>query len=225
MEKHPSQKTKGDVATRHASVLLAKTPEELEAAYDKWATFYDEDVSNISGLPIFGHSAVKVLQKSCLPSKYPKLLDFGCGTGIAGPLLHEIGWNGKSDTVLHGCDLSQGMLDVSSSRGCYSTLIKSTFECSGAQHGLYDVIHASGIFAPGQAPPETFNEFVRLLKPGGMAFFTVRTGYYDGPEGSNHKNRLEGLCEQGKWQLASKSEEEYLPKEDVTCYVFCMKKL
>jgi hypothetical protein len=49
--KHTSQTTDGDLAARHASVLLAKTPTELEAAYDRWASQYDDDLVAISGLP------------------------------------------------------------------------------------------------------------------------------------------------------------------------------
>jgi predicted TPR repeat methyltransferase len=221
VEKHPSQKTEGDLAQRHADVLLAKTPAELEAVYDKWATKYDEDLGVISGLGSnWGRSGFKIVKQKCSPETHPRLLDFGCGTGIAGPSFQEIGWNGENDTILHGCDLSQGMLDVSEARGCYTKLIKSTYEDSGAEAGYYNVIHASGIFAPAQAPPETFDQFLRLLQPAGLTVFTIRTGYYDGPEGAGHKQHLEQLCKKGRWTLISQTEEEYLPKEDLTCYVF-----
>jgi predicted TPR repeat methyltransferase len=219
--KHHSQQSEGEVAQRHASALLAKNPAELEAAYDGWATKYDDDVAAISGLGLnqWGQSAVKTLQQHCSPTNFPRLLDFGCGTGPIGPLLHELGWR----TVLHGCDLSHGMLQIAQSRGCYTKLIKSTFGSSGAEPGYYHVIHSVGIFAPGQAPPQIFDEFIRLLQTGGLAIFTVRTGYYDGPEGAAHKEYLEDLCRRRKWDLISQTEEDYLPKENVMCYVFCMK--
>jgi predicted TPR repeat methyltransferase len=86
-EKHPSQKTEGDLAQRHADALLAKTPAELEAVYDKWATKYDEDLGVISGLgSSWGRSGVKIVKQKCSPETHPRLLDFGCGTGIAGPV-------------------------------------------------------------------------------------------------------------------------------------------
>jgi predicted TPR repeat methyltransferase len=222
---HASQKTEGDLAKRHAGVVLAQTPAELEAAYDQWASKYDQDLGVISGLGSYwGRSGVKIVREKCSPETHPRFLDFGCGTGIVGPSLQKAGWNGENGTVLHGCDLSQGMLDLSKARECYTKLIKSTFEASGAEAGYFNVIHASAIFAPGQAPPETFEKFIILLQPGGLAVFTIRTGYYDGPEGAGHKKRLEQLCKNGRWTLISKTEEEYLPKEDLTCYVFCMKK-
>jgi hypothetical protein len=76
------------------------------------------------------------------------------------------------------------MLDVSEARGCYTKLIKSTCEDSGAEAGHYNVIHASGIFAPAQAPPETFDQFLRLLQPGGLTVFTARfvRGITTGPK-------------------------------------------
>jgi predicted TPR repeat methyltransferase len=224
MSKHSSQTTDGDLAARHASVLLAKNPTELEAAYDQWATQYDDDLVAISGLPPgqWGLSAINVMLKTCQPiSAFPNLLDFGCGTGHAGPHLNKAGWT----ETLHGCDLSGGMLQVAASRNAYTKLIKSTFDDSHTQAGFYHVIHASGVFAPGQAPPSVFDEFLKALQVGGMAFFTVRKEYYEGPEGAAHKEHLEDLCDQQKWELVSQTQHVYLPKDNITCFVFCMKKL
>jgi SAM-dependent methyltransferase len=228
-QQHPTQRSEGIVAERHASVLLADTPDELEQAYDEWAVNYTEDLGTISGLGAdgWGKSAMKVMidKVELAPQTHPIFLDFACGPGMAGPLFQELGWGSVRGSVLHGNDLSQGMLDVAKSQGAYSKLIKSTFGDSKAESNFYNAIHCSGLFAPGQAPPTVFDEFIKLLKVGGLVVFTVRTSYYDGDEGAAHKAYLEDLCHQGRWELISQTEEEYLPKEDLYCYVFVMKKL
>ncbi|KAL3910757.1 MAG: hypothetical protein SGARI_001969, partial [Bacillariaceae sp.] len=218
--KHHTQRTDGDLADRHASVLLAKDPVELEQGYDKWATRYDADLAVISGLPEgqWCKPAVDVLEKCANPATHPACLDFGCGTGVCGVLLKELGWGHFEDSTLDGCDLSQGMLDVSGAKNCYQNLIKSTSESSGCDAEHYDVVFSWGVFAPGQAPPSAFDEFLRVLKPNGIAVFTARIGYYDGTEGKAHKDHLEELCEQQKWKLLLRSEVDYIPKEDLKCY-------
>ena len=224
--KHHTQRTEGDLAERHASVLLAKDPKELEQAYDAWAERYDDDLAAISGLPEgkWGKAVSDCLQTFALPITQPLCLDFGCGTGLCGVLLKKLGW-GRVTSTLHGCDLSQGMLDVAAKKGCYQQLIKCTPTNSGCEADFYDVVFSCGVFAPGQAPPSTFGEFLRILKPGGIVLFTVRTGYYDGEEGKEHKKHLEELCRQQKWELLLQDEVEYIPKEDLTCYVFCLQKM
>jgi ubiquinone/menaquinone biosynthesis C-methylase UbiE len=95
-KKHHSQQSEGEPAQRHASVLLAKNPEELETAYeDRWATKYDDDLAAITGLSLnqWGQSAVKILQQHCSPTNFPSLLDFGCGTAAMLALCY-INWGG-----------------------------------------------------------------------------------------------------------------------------------
>ncbi|CAB9517233.1 Methyltransferase, type [Seminavis robusta] len=226
---HPSQHTSGDLAERHASVLLAKNPQELEAAYDKWASKYDEDlklISGFDGLTETGLPAVKVLLRHfpTLNNQTMDILDFGCGTGHAGLFLSRQFSNEYMHSHLDGCDLSQGMLDQSVKRGCYRNLIKADADDCHCEVEYYDVVLAAGVFAPGQAPPSSFDQFLRLLKPGGHAIFTIRVGYYDSVEGANHKKHLEFLVEQGQWEMVAKTEEPYLPREGVTAYVFVMRK-
>lgn len=229
---HPTQRSEGTIAERHASVLLAKSPEELEQAYDEWADDYTNDLGVISGLGTdrWGRSAYKVMIEDLqltTPQSHPRLLDFACGPGMAGPWFQQKGWGKVPGSELHGNDLSQKMLDVTARLhpNVYTKLFKSSFDSSGVPYDYYDAIHCSGMFAPGQAPPSAFDEFLNVLQTGGLVAFTIRTTYYDGDEGADHKAYLEELCRQGKWEVISQTKEEYLPKEDLYCYVFVMKKL
>lgn len=228
MKKHSSQTSTGEHADRLSKVLLATDPKELEAAYDLWASRYDADLMQLSG---FGANEVGIVASKVVLRHFPKfdnncqdILDFGCGTGTAGRYWKEEHGLDTQHTV-DGCDLSQGMLDEAAKRNCYRALIKSDFDNSNCEAAKYDIVHASGVFAPGQAPPAAFDEFLRLLKPGGHAIFTVRCGYYDSEEGEAHRKHLEELVETKQWELVAKTEEEYLPKEGVKAYAFAMKKL
>ena len=88
---HPSQTGEcqvGGLAERHASVLLAKSTEELAAAYDKWAEQYDEDLAELcdaGGENLAGVAAARVLPRHTSPQTHPRLLDAGCGTGNPTP--------------------------------------------------------------------------------------------------------------------------------------------
>jgi ubiquinone/menaquinone biosynthesis C-methylase UbiE len=147
------------------------------------------------------------------------------GTGAAAVFLKE--QHGvPTNSTMDGCDLSQGMLDQAQKRNCYRKLIKSDFHCSNCETDhYYDIVLASGVFAPGQAPPSAFDEFLRLLTTGGYAVFTIRCGYYDSHEGEAHRQYLEDLVQQKKWTVVAKTEEDYLPNDGVKAYVFVMKKL
>lgn len=229
MKKHYTQQSEGHVAERHARVLLAQNPTQLEAAYDDWAVNYDNDLQTICGNKENTSALVacRILIKYFKnPQEYQNLqiLDFGCGTGSAAVFLHKHGWNTKLQ--LDGCDLSSGMLEQARKHDLYKQLIKSDYKKSNCLYGTYDILHSSAVFAPGQAPPSTFDEFYKLLKnDSGYAIFTIRCEYYDSDEGKDHRQKLEHMINiENKWELISKTKQDYLPKDNVMAYVFVLKK-
>lgn len=200
--------------------------QELEAAYDKWASDYDADLGKLCGgdKNVVGEVVATVLSRNNLafnPASHPCVVDFGCGTGAAGPLLHALGWK---DIV--GVDLSGGMLREAEKRGphIYKRLVKAALPDSGFQAATFDVVHAAAMFAPGQAPPESFDEFLRVLRVGGVATFSVRCHYYDGEEGARHRARIQELETAQRWRRLQVTTEPYLPADDVECYVFVFEK-
>ena len=61
------------------------------------------------------------------------------------------------------------------------------------------------MFAPGQAPPKAFDEFLRVVRPGGLMVFSVRVHYYDSEEGAAHRCHLEQLLANGSARQATPS--------------------
>jgi len=164
------------------------------------------------------------------------IIDFGCGPGAAGIYLtKQLGLDTatkrrrqRRPIQVDACDLSSGMLALA--RGLeedvYDQFIKADFDRSNCATQRYDIVHASGVFAPNHAPPSTFDEFWRILKTHGLAVFTIPKGYYDvSQEGAAHRQYLDHMVvNQKKWQVLSKTEETYSPNVDKTAYVFVLKK-
>jgi predicted TPR repeat methyltransferase len=94
-----------------------------------------------------------------------RILDFGCGTGLVGEELVKAGFDPKN---IWGIDASQGMLDVTAKKNCYSDLIHmflgqpATFRED--LFNKFDVVTAAGILAEGHLMSEVFDEMLHALK-------------------------------------------------------------
>ncbi|MCA1729115.1 MAG: class I SAM-dependent methyltransferase, partial [Actinobacteria bacterium] len=60
-----------------------------------------------------------------------------------------------------------------------------------------------GVFAAGHAPPESFEDLIRVTKPSGHMIFSVRTDVY---EDGGFKEKQEALEREEKWQLLEVSD-------------------
>jgi hypothetical protein len=62
---------------------------------------------------------------------------------------------------------------------------------------------STGVFAPGHAPPESFEELIRVTERGGHVIFSVRTDVY--VEGG-FEEKQEALEREERWRVVGKSE-------------------
>jgi hypothetical protein len=81
-----------------------------------------------------------------------------------------------------------------------------------------------GVFSYGQVPAFALDEIVRVVKPGGVVVFTMRTDFHDS-DAMGVRSRIEALVQNGAWQPSEVTQpEQYLPKLDpdamfrVWCY-------
>ena len=125
------------------------------------------------------------------------IFDMGCGTGLVGKYLVELGF-----VNIHGVDASGGMLKEATGKNAY-TLLEELFLGSPSTfpskfHSSYDFITASGILADNHLDNSVFEEMLLALKVGGIAIFTTRTEYLTlygyGPY-------LKKLVDEGKWKM------------------------
>jgi SAM-dependent methyltransferase len=96
------------------------------------------------------------------------------------------------------------MLELARDKGVYRDLRQ--MELGGPLDlptDAFGSVVSTGVFAAGHAPPESFDELIRVTKPGGCMIFSVRTDVYaDGA----FKQQQEELEREGRWRLCQASE-------------------
>lgn len=196
----------------------ARTPDDLRALYADWADTYDDDHEKVG---FFGHRlTAAVLGRHLTRHDSSRVLDAGAGTGAAGEALTELGFN---DLV--AVDLSEDMLDRARPKGLYSQLLVAdlSLPVDSFVDDSFDAAILVGVFSYGQAPAETLDEIVRLVRPGGAIAFTMRTDFY-AEDAMGVRSRMRELERKGRWHLLECTEPSpYLPGKDpnATFQVWC----
>ena len=194
-----------------------KSREELEKRYDEWADSYDKDLMGEWDyrLPAFIGDLFMKYVKNC----DARILDAGVGTGLGGEYLYKNGYKNLS-----GMDMSKGMLEEANRKGIYHRLDQMIMgEKLNYPDNYFDSVLSVGTI--GHAPPESFDELIRITKPQGFIVFSIRIAFFDEPR---FNGRLKSLEESGKWELTERTEPVLsLPGEatDVHHYGFVYKVL
>lgn len=95
--------------------------EESEKVYDEWAKVYDSTMDPDKYQAPIG--LVNHLKKNNLVASDDSVVDIGCGTGLLGKYMKEMGGFTNIDVI----DQSQGMLDEAAKKGVYGKLVKGTW--------------------------------------------------------------------------------------------------
>ena len=172
-------------------VYGSTTNQELEERYDQWAAEYDRDLNQdfVWHAP---DNAARVL--AALVSADASVLDAGAGTGLAGVCLSVAGF-----TNMAAMDISQGMLDVAEEKNVYNTFHQMVMgETLGFDTGKFDAVISVGVFTLGHAPIHSFDELVRVTKPGGYIVFSLRTDMVE----DGYQDYFDKLAAAGQWKLA-----------------------
>ena len=188
---HPQRTYDTDAATK------AVDSQELAELYDSWAEDYERRILS------WGYSTHAVAAwffgRYVKPEDGAAVLDAGVGTGLIGDILAPLGYR---DLV--GNDISTNMLELARKKGAYKDLHQMEL---GKQLDLptdaFSAVVATGVFTAGHAPPESFDELIRVTRPGGHMIFSVRTDVY---EEGGFKEKQEALEREGRWQLLEMSE-------------------
>ena len=178
------------------SAFATSGGQESGELYDSWAEDYERNVAS------WGYTtpavAAGLFGRYVKPEDGP-VLDAGAGTGITGAILAPLGYR---DLV--GIDVSPRMLELARNKGVYKDLRE--MELGGRldfPDDAFGAVVSTGVFAAGHAPPESFDDLIRVTKPGGHMIFSVRTDVY---EDSGFREKQEALEREGKWQLLEVSE-------------------
>jgi SAM-dependent methyltransferase len=107
-----------------------------------------------------------------------RLLDFGCGAGLFLQVLRRLGFPG----VLHGCDISSGMLAEAVRTWSAGALPGFALFVNGKlpyANATFDVVLASAVFhhiVPGEREA-SYTEMARVLKAGGRCYVFEHNPY------------------------------------------------
>jgi len=149
--------------------------------YKQWASGYDIDVAsqNYQGPQVVAAKAAELLVAT--GNKHCKILDAGCGTGLAGVALsHILSKNGLTAEI-DGCDISKDMLAVAGETQCFAKLWHADLNCplANVPSDTYEAILIVGTFTHGHVRADpALPELVRVLQPGGKLLATVRNDFY-----------------------------------------------
>ena len=179
------------------SVFNAEDNQEVAELYDASAEDYERRILS------WGYSTHAVAAwffgRYVEPEDGAAVLDAGVGTGLMGDILAPLGYRD-----LLGNDISSNMLELARKKGAYKDLHQMEL---GKQLDLptdaFSAVVSTGVFTAGHAPPESFDELIRVTRPGGHMIFSVRTDVY---EEGGFKEKQEALEREGRWQLLEMSE-------------------
>lgn len=177
-------------------VYSSTSNQELEDRYDRWASEYDRDLAEDFGW--VSPSVTAEVLAAHVPTE-ARILDAGAGTGLVGEALGRLGYQD-----LHAIDISEGMLEQARRKGVYRDFRQMALgEELGYDSDYFDAVISVGVFTEGHAPPEGFDELIRITKPEGFIVFSLRVDLY---EEGGFKEYLEGLEAGGKWKLVELSD-------------------
>ncbi|XP_030853812.1 methyltransferase-like protein 27 [Strongylocentrotus purpuratus] len=141
------------------NLLDCQNKEDMAKLYDNIAPDYDM-VSNEWAGP--AETAAKLQEIE--PNKNACILDVGCGTGLVGKAVSDVGY-----LNLYGIDMSESSLNIASEKGVYSKLINATFGPEtplNYKDGFFDVALSTGCFLPNHLDHTHLPEMIRLVKKG-----------------------------------------------------------
>jgi predicted TPR repeat methyltransferase len=179
----------GAAALRLGEARLAEAPEDPERAYllailkgetiraapidyvvahyDQFAPQFDKQLTGVLGYKAFAPLAAMVEARA---GTLARVLDLGCGTGLAGTVLAKPGRH------LTGVDLSPGMLAKARERGCHDTLVTAeavAFLREATEP--YDLVFASDLVIYVGDLADLMAGVANALVPGGLFALTIET--------------------------------------------------
>lgn len=160
------------------SAYSLETPDDSRRLYSKWAASYDEDF--IAGTGYVYHENVVGAFLDAGGSAGGAVLDVGCGTGVIGQALGDVG-----EKIVDGVDISPEMLEVARQKKtvfgdpAYRSLFVADLTAPlDIADDTYTGIVSSGTFTHGHLPPDPIRELVRIAAPTAVCAIGINAEHY-----------------------------------------------
>ena len=182
---------------------------DVRAFYDDAARQYDDLL-----LSDIGYVSPKVCAHAIepyLPDRNARLIDLGCGTGLAGEALAALGYS-----HIDGVDFSTEMLAIAQKRSCYARLAQADLNAAldlPSKH--YAAAISVGVLGQ-HVLPAVLDEVLRIVVPGGLVCFSVNERAF---ESFGFRDKIEALGAQGKAHCVSLTREPYHVNENIDGWV------
>jgi len=189
-------------------IYSSRDNKELAERYDQWAKDYETDLTE--GFEWVGPKQAATCFAKYVP-KDARILDAGAGTGLMGEILAQMGYK-----HMVGMDLSPGMLEEARNKGVYQQLDQMVMgEHLEYDTDSFDAVISVGVLTVGHAPSSSFDELIRVTKPGGYIVYTLRPDLYE----SEFKKKQDALQAEGAWVLVEVSDKfQPMPKGEPEVY-------
>jgi len=147
---------------------LSRAPKDYIINYfNKFAYSFDAQL-----VDVLGYTAPDDLHRLLMETHrtFPDVLDLGCGTGLAGPLLQSLAG------TLTGVDLSRKMLEKAVERRVYDWLIEGEIlRTLESQPDRFDLIFAADVLIYFGDLAQLMRCVAGALKPGGLFAFSIES--------------------------------------------------
>jgi predicted TPR repeat methyltransferase len=184
-------------------IYASRGADQLRERYNLWAADYDSDLDGMRWTA--PHAGAARCNHFAKPGA--EIFDAGCGTGLVGVALAEMGHQ-----RIVGFDLSEAMLQRSAARGVYSELHQgSLLERLPFDDGRFGSVVSVGVFTLGHVDGSAFAELARVTSAGGHVSITFRDDAFDD---LGYRTEQQRLIDSATWELVEQTEPMALIHED-----------
>jgi predicted TPR repeat methyltransferase len=182
---------------------------EVRSFYDEAAGNYDEIL-----LAQVGYVSPTICAQAMarfISDKSTRLMDLGCGTGLAGEALAALGYS-----HIDGVDFSTEMLAVAQARNCYRRLSVADLNANTdiPEHS-YAAAVSVGVFGQ-HVQADALDEAIRIVEPGGIFCFSVNERAFDD---YGFRAKVDALAAENRATCLSLTKEPYHINENIDGWV------
>ncbi len=188
-----------NLSGQHASDTVT-----VRRLYDEWAPTYDAEIATY-GYEAPGVAAARLA--SLVDVTTAAILDAGCGTGLVGAALSDLGANDVT-----GVDVSPESLASALATGAYRTVAEVDFNNPPVDldDDRVDAVICVGVMTYLPDVAAVGREFSRITKPGGVIVMTQRSDLFVARKTSA---AVEALVADETWEIVEVTDGlPYLPK-------------